>query len=202
MLFQPDEEEQEKNDYFESSGPAEEPVREPKKPAYKPEDPDYWEEEESEWEHLKPRRSMAPWLWLGGAFVIVALMIGIWLRFFSPYIDEASQVGYVENIERRGTIFNTYEGVLIPYKEIFDTTRIYTRDFIFTAADEQVAIALKKASFDVRPVRVSYKRYHGILPWRGSSKTIVTAVDSVDPQKILPPEFAPKSAGRWEHALK
>ncbi|MDE6796037.1 MAG: hypothetical protein K2J63_12135, partial [Muribaculaceae bacterium] len=110
-------------------------------------------------------------------------------RFLSPYVTDASQVGYVEHIEKRGTVFKTYEGVLLPYKELLDTTRVYRRDFIFTAADEKTAVSLKQAMLDGRPVRVSYKQYHAILPWRGSSKTIVTGVDSVDASKILPPEF-------------
>ena len=98
-------------------------------------------------------------------------------------------MGYVESIERRGTVFKTYEGVLLPYKELLDTTRVYRRDFIFTAADEKGAVALKRAMYLGRPVRVSYKQYHAIVPWRGSSKIVVTAVDSVDPNTILPPEY-------------
>ena len=126
-----------------------------------------------------------------GVLLLILFMLEMWLRFLSPYVEDASQVGYVESIERRGTLFKTYEGVLLPYKEQIDTTRVYRRDFIFTAADEQTAVKLKKAMFDARPVRVEYKQYHAILPWRGASKTIVTAVDSVDPSKILPPEFMP-----------
>ena len=181
-----------KNDYFDSEELPEEPVKEPKKPALSPDDPDYWEEEESEWDHLKPRNKVKPWLWFGGILVLIALIIGCWLRYFKPYVQDAYQFGYVENIERRGTIFETYEGVLIPYKELMDTTRIYSRDFIFTAANAKVATRLRRAQFNAMPVRVEYKKYHATLPWRGSSKVIITAVDSVDPGKILPPEFAPR----------
>lgn len=188
MLFEPEDDEQEKNDYFESS---EEPVKkpeEPKKPSYAPDDPAYWEEE-SEWEHLKPRRRSRLWLWLVGVVVIVGLTIACWLRYFSPYVDDATQFGYVENIEKRGTVFKTYEGVLIPYKELMDTTRIYSRDFIFTAKNDSLAAMLKRAQFASRPVRVGYKKYHATVPWRGASKIIVTSVDSANPNRILPPEF-------------
>lgn len=191
MLFEPKDPDKEKDDFFD--GPdIPEPVKEPKKPQYKPEDPDYWEEEESEWEHLKPRDKSRLWLWLGVAVVIIAFMIACWLRYFSPYVEEATQYGYVEQVEKRGTIFKTYEGVLLPYKELTDTTRIYSRDFIFTAADRSVFRSLRDAQRDGRPVRVEYKRYHATLPWRGSSKTVITAVDSVDPSSILPPEFSPR----------
>lgn len=190
MIFKPsDEEEKDNNDYFD--GPdIPEPPEQPKKPIYQPDDPDYWEEE-PEWEHLKPKRKWKLWLWLGSILVIIAFMFAMWLRFFNPYVEDASQVGYVEHIEHRGTIFKTFEGVLLPYKELIDTTRLYRRDFVFTAADEKSAIRLKQAMLDGRPVRVNYKQYHATLPWRGSSKTIVTSVDSVDPSKILPPEYRP-----------
>lgn len=193
MIFKPsdDEEENDKNDYFD--GPdIPEPVEQPKKPVYLPDDPDYWEQE-SEWEHLKPKRKWRLWIWIGSIVLLIALICAVWLRFINPYVEDASQVGYVEHIERRGSVFKTFEGILLPYKELIDTTRIYRRDFIFTAADEPTAVRLKQAMIDGRPVRVTYKQYHATLPWRGSSKTIVTAVDSVDPSRILPPEFRPRS---------
>lgn len=113
------------------------------------------------------------------------------VQILLPIRDDAIQFGYVENIERRGTVFKTFEGVLIPYKELMDTTRIYSRDFIFTAVDEKVATRLKRAQISAEPVRVGYRKYHATLPWRGASKIVVTSVDSVNPDKILPPEFAP-----------
>ncbi len=180
-----------KNDYFDNEDLPEEPVKEPKKPVYTPDNPAYWDEEESEWEHLKPSRKYAVWIWCGTALLVVALGIGCWFRYFSPYVQDAVQFGYVENIERRGTVFQTYEGVLIPYKELMDTTRIYSRDFIFSAANDTLAARLKRAQLGAVPVKVEYKKYHATVPWRGAAKIIVTAVDSVDPKKILPPEFAP-----------
>lgn len=192
MLFTPKDDDEEKNDYFDSDGIPEEPVKEPEKPKYRPEDPAYWDEDESEWEHLRPRRRWMPWFWTAAVLVVAALLAGCWIRFFSPYVEDAVQYGYVEHIEKRGAVFKTYEGVLIPYKELMDTTRIYSRDFIFSAADATVATRLKLAQRKAMPVMVEYKRYHATLPWRGASKIVVTAVDSVDPAKILPPEFAPR----------
>lgn len=193
MLLGPTDDEKDGNDFFESDAQPEPPVKEPKKPTYKPDDPAYWEEEESEWEHLRPRPSIAPWLWAAGAVIVVALFVALWMRFFSPYVEEATQFGYVESIEKRGTFFKTYEGVLIPYKELMDTTRIYRRDFVFTAENESIAIMLKKAQIDARPIRVGYSRFHATVPWRGASKTVINSVDSADPAKILPPEFTPET---------
>ena len=192
MLFD-QHEENEKDDFFDNENenqPAERP-KEEKKPVYKEDDPAFWEEDESEWDHLKPRSYNMVWLWVIGVVVLIGLLIGCWLRYFSPYVEDATQYGYIENIERRGTVFKTYEGTLIPYKELMDTTRIYSRDFIFSVKDNKTATLLKKAQYDARPVRVEYKKYHATVPWRGSSKIVVTNVDSIDPAKILPPEFAP-----------
>lgn len=167
-------------------------IKEEKTPRYKPSDPEYWEQDESEWEHLKPRTRLPLWLWILCAAVVIGLVVGCWIRFFSPYVTDATQYGYVEGIERRGMIFDTYEGTLIPYKELMDTTRIYNRDFVFSVADANTAAELKKALYANKPVRVSYKRYHATVPWRGASKIVVTSADTVDRSLILPPEFAPK----------
>ena len=106
MIFDSKDPTQEKDDFFD--GPdIPEPVKEPKKPTFKPEDPDYWEEE-SEWEHLKPPRKTRLWLWIGLPVLFLALIAACWLRYFSPYVEEATQYGYVEHIEKRGTVFKTY----------------------------------------------------------------------------------------------
>ena len=99
--------------------------------------------------------------------------------------------GYVENIEKRGTIFKTYEGTLIPYRELMDTTRVYSRDFIFSVEDNKTATTLKEALYNAKPVRIGYKKYHATVPWRGANKIVVTSADTINPDKILPPEFAP-----------
>ena len=181
-----------KDDFFDGEDSArEQKPKEEKKPTYKPDDPDYWEEEESDWSHLKPHRRWPLWLWIVGVAVIVGLIIGCWIRYFSPYVEDATQFGYVENIERRGTIFKTYEGTLIPYKELMDTTRVYSRDFIFSVANDSTAAKLKQALIMGKPVRIGYKKYHATVPWRGANKIVVTEADTVHPSTILPPEFAP-----------
>ena len=189
MFFDPDKEpDNEKEDFFET--PPEEPKpKEPKKPEYKPDDPAYWEQEESDWEHLVPGSNRRIWIWSGICVLALILALAFWMRYFSPYVEDATQFGYVESIESRGNMFKTYEGVLIPYKELFDTTRVYRRDFMFTAENVEIAKKLRMMQYAARPVRVTYKQYHAIVPWRGSSKIIITDVDSVSPDSILPPDF-------------
>ena len=184
-----------KNDYFDGPDIPDKPVKkeEPKGPVYTPDDPEYWEQPESEFEHLKPRRrNWRFWVVVSAGAVVMAALIALYLRFFSPYVTDASMCGYVEGIERRGTVFTTFEGVLLPYKELKDTTRVYRSDFKFSTTDEELATKLRRMQYSNRPVRVEYKRYKGRVPWRGDEYVIVTRVDSVDPRTIRPPEVQPE----------
>lgn len=187
--------EDDSKDYFD--GPElPEQRKEPKPPVYTPDDPRYWEQDESEFEHLRPGRRYMLWVWVAAAGVALGLILTVYFRWFSPYVEGATQYGYVESLERRGTIFDTYEGVLLPYKDLMDTTRSYGGDFVFTCADGDVAVKLRRMQYANLPVRVVYRRYHATLPWRGDSRIIVERVDSVDPLRILPPEFTPETMRR------
>ncbi len=184
-----------KSDYFDGPDVPDKPVKEkvPKGPVYQPDDPEYWEQPESEWEHLKPRkRNWRFWVLVGCAAVLLGVLVALYMRFFTPYVREASICGYVEGIERRGRLFTTFEGVLLPYKELKDTTRVYRQDFRFSIGDEELATKLRQMQYANRPVRVEYVRYKGRVPWRGDENVIITKVDSVDPRAILPPEFQPE----------
>lgn len=179
-----------RNDFFEETIHPE-PPKPPREPELKPDDPRYWEREDSEWEHITPSTKHTIYILLGVAAVIIALLVAVYLRYFSPYVDDAVEYGYIEHIEHKGTVIKTYEGVMILFRELHDTTRVYQRDFTFSTSDHDVAVKLKQYELAHKPVRVSYRQYHATVPWRGDSKTIVTAVDSVDPRTILPPGFRP-----------
>lgn len=189
MIFK--EPEEKDNDYFD--GPdLPDPVKQPKAPTLHPDDPDYWNQDESEFEHIRPRNRRWWIWWLVAVALSAGFIIGAWLRFFSPVVEGGVQYGYVERIDKRGLVFKTFEGVVIPYKELFDTTRIYQRDFAFTAADAKIAAQLLLMEKSAIPVRLEYDRYNATLPWRGDSKIVVTRVDTADVSKILPPEFRPE----------
>ncbi len=182
---------EEKDDYFEGEYEIRDEVKQPVAPQLEPDNPDYWEQPESEFEHLKPTKGRR-WIWWGVlAGVVLAVILFLYFRYFSPYVEEATQYGYVEQIEREGLLFKTYEGVLLPYKELMDTTRVYREDFVFSA-NSTAATELRRNQYANRPVRVVYRRYYGSLPWRGNSRIVVDRVDTVNPAKILPPEFQPR----------
>lgn len=186
--------EEEKNDYFEDAEVPEKPA-EVQKPTYTPDDPRYWEEPEDEFEHLRPSRRInwKLWAWLLVSAVAIGLLWAGYIRLFHPCIREASQSGYIEKLDKRGDTFITFEGVMLPYRNLMDTMRSYDGDFEFSVTDPAVAAQLQRMLFDNRPVRVHYREYHVALPWRGDTRRLVESVDSVNPQDLLPPDRQPAS---------
>lgn len=191
MIFNTDDNpEKERNDYFEAE-PQEEKPKAPKPPRIEPDDPRYYDEEESEWEHLQPRRSLKFYLWLALAGVVLGFIIAGYIRYFSPKQDDAYVYGYIELIDREGVLFHTFEGTLLPYREMMDSNRVYREDFHFSVGSDSLAARIKAVEKRGLPVRLGYRRYRGVLPWRGATPVIVTSVDSVDPRRLLPPDANP-----------
>lgn len=116
------------------------------------------------------------WLWF---FLIVAvvLAVAVTIRYFVPYVTESRAIGYVTLVEKRGIVFPTFEGEMVSESQLADTTRIYSRDLNFSIPDEDLALRLQQYQGSGRPVKVTFKRYYGTLPWRGASNTV--AVDFV-----------------------
>lgn len=180
---------EERNDFFVDADVPEKPKPE-KKPVYKRDDPRYWDQPEDEFEHLRPSASTGRKIFLLSGVIIVLLILCWWgySWMFSPYVEQGTQYGYVESIDKRGDLFKTYEGVMLPYKSLMDTSRSYEKDFAFSTKDPGLAAKLSKMMFANRPVKIRYEIYRSRMPWRGDSRVIVTGVDSVDPSLILPPD--------------
>ncbi|MDE7463238.1 MAG: hypothetical protein K2M88_08775 [Muribaculaceae bacterium] len=173
-------------DYFDAPANAE-VKKTPKQPEFKPDDPRYYERDD-EWEHIRPAaRNWKMWVMLALFGILCGAGIALYLYYFSPYVENSYQYGYVEKIERRGTIFKTFEGVLLPYKSLADTIQPYAGDMRFSTTDDHVAAELLRLQLANIPARVKYKTFKGTLPWRGDSRIIVTEVDTADVSKIYPP---------------
>ena len=185
MIFRPKNEDIEDDDFFNTPHQPQAP-KPPKAPDPTPDDPKYYDIDD-EWEHLRPAsRNWKYWLWLLGGAVLAGAFFAAYLRWITPYSTLETQYGYVETIARRGEIFKTFEGVIIPYKAINDTVEPYTGDIVFSAADDHVAATLLKLQKANLPARVELSRYHGALPWRGESKVVVVKADTADVTKIYP----------------
>lgn len=180
-----------RDDDFYNDDDYEEPVRtqKPKVPKLDPEDPDYWLDEQSEFGHIMPKpRSTWKW-WLVGIMAIIVAVAGGCLWFFKPYVDGAVKYGYIKSMERHGTLVKTFEGVLIPYRELGDKTPTYFEEIPFSVDGDSLAAHMKGMMLKSIPVRIEYEIYHQPLFWKGASPMIVVEVDTADINRILPPEY-------------
>lgn len=180
-------EDDDKENLFNGFEPEE--PKKPKEPAYQPDDPRYWDRDEGEWDHLRPTsvgRKLI--MWGIGALSVLLLVWLAWRFVFAPYAEDAVQYGYIDTVERRGDFFKTYEGTMLPYKTLHDTTRLYREDFIFSTSDKLGAV-LREYQNSGHPLRVEYRTYRFPLPWRGESKRVVVRVDTVNPDSIIPADW-------------
>lgn len=177
-------------DYYDDDY-EDEPVEksEPKQPKLDPEDPDYWLDERSEFDHILPKPKKAWKWWLIGAAAFLIIIGGLWVWFFRPYVDDAVKYGYIKSMERRGSLVKTFEGVLIPYREIGDPTPTYFEEIQFSVANDSLAARMKELMLARIPVKVGYEVYRHPILWKGSSPMLIIAADTADVNSILPPDY-------------
>lgn len=117
----------------------------------------------------KPRRRHHPMLIL--LLAIIAVCSGIvYIRYWVPYVDEATVTGHITDIERRGILFKTYEGRMTALQPHNDSIR----EFDFVIMDTALVRRLQAVQAGGDRVVLVYERYYGILPWRGNSTNVVT----------------------------
>ncbi|MDE6291736.1 MAG: hypothetical protein K2M16_09405 [Muribaculaceae bacterium] len=185
-----DEDDDAGNDYYDSDAEPAPPVRKTKVPKLDPEDPDYWIEDQDSPLSGIITNTGKKWKWKLAVFIAILLSaIGAWIWFFRPYSDNAVKYGYIKNMERRGSLIKTFEGTMIPYKELGDPNPFYFQELRFSVASDSVAAAMKRMMLGCVPVRVEYETYHTPLPWKGEETIVVIKADTADPRKILPPEY-------------
>lgn len=165
------------------------PPKKVRQPKLDPEDPDYWLDERSDYPHIIPKPSKVWKWWIAGVVLLLTMICGVWMWFFRPYVDDAVKYGYIKSMERRGTVVKTFEGVLIPYKELGDANPLYFEEIPFSVDGDSLAAHMKGMMLRCVPVRLEYEVYHQPLFWKGASPMIVTAADSADVSRILPPEY-------------
>lgn len=184
-MFNNDEDD-DKEGFYDGFEPEE--PKQPRSPRLQPDDPRYWDREPDRWEHLRPSRFKRLVI-LSGAGILALILL--WLTgvfFLSPAVDDAVQYGYIDHVERSGTVFKTYEGNMLPYKTLHDTTRSYSGDFIFSTS-EKLGPTLRAFQNSGRPLRVEYRTYRYAIPWKGNCRTVVVRVDTVSPDSILPAAY-------------
>lgn len=177
------------NDYFDDNDyPVK--TKQKKAPKLDPEDPDYWigEEESPLSEIIHKPKNKWKW-WLASAVALLIFILFSWIWFLRPHTDNAVKYGYIINMERRGSLVKTFEGTMVPYKELGDPHPLRFEKVGFSVESDSLAAVMKRFMLRCVPVRVEYKEYHAPLPWKGEAPLIIVNADSADPHKILPPEF-------------
>ena len=119
------------------------------------------------------------------AVVVLGVALALFFRYFSPYVSDAQETGYVMKIEKRGLLFKTYEGEMVSETTLLNDSKVYQRDFVFSFDNDSLALrAMELQGKDVCVI-LKYKSYDGVLPWRGESRNIITAVTPTDAQAAM-----------------
>lgn len=118
---------------------------------------------------------------------VVALVVFVYVKFFFVYSQGVNE-GDINYFQYEGFVFKTYEGKMIQtgYNSRNSNATIQSNEFKFSVEDEQVAKQIESSSS--RQIKLHWKRYLGVLPWRGNSQYVVDSVVYVQPinQPVLP----------------
>ena len=119
------------------------------------------------------------------ALAVVALAVFVYVKFFFVYSQGVNE-GDINYFQNEGFIFKTYEGKMIQtgYNSRNTSATIQSNEFKFSVEDEQVARQIENSSS--RQIKLHWKRYLGVLPWRGNSQFVVDSVVYVQPLNALP----------------
>lgn len=117
--------------------------------------------------------------------VLVGLVVFVYVKFFFVYSQGVNE-GDINYFQNEGFIFKTYEGKMIQtgYNSRNTSATIQSNEFKFSVEDEQVARQIESSSS--RQIKLHWKRYLGVLPWRGNSQYVVDSVVYVQPMNTLP----------------
>ncbi len=134
------------------------------------------EEEEERRSSRRSRRGGCGFFAWFFVIVIASLAVAFYIRYYIPHTTDSRTRGYVTVVEKRGILFKTFEGELVPETQISDSSRIYSRDFQFSIPDDSLGRLLQSYQGTGRPVTITTKKYYGSLPWRGATNTILTDI--------------------------
>lgn len=108
--------------------------------------------------------------------VFIVLCTAFYIRYFVPYTSETLTTGYITLVEKRGLFFKTFEGEMISESVLADTAKVYSRDFYFSIPNDSLGRLVQSYQGTGKRVTLTTQKYYGTLPWRGSQKSVVTAV--------------------------
>jgi hypothetical protein len=114
---------------------------------------------------------------LGTLLVLLLLIFFIRDRYFHVY-QESDIKGRIADVSLRGSVFKTYEGKMLSY-DVVAPGNVVKSEFNFSVKDDSIVQKLGQLKQTPLAVQVHYKEYKSSVPWRGETKYIVTAIDTV-----------------------
>lgn len=121
---------------------------------------------------------------IAGCVVSVVALIGLaifmYVKFWFVY-KEGNNEGDINYFQREGFIFKTYEGKMIQMGYSSHSTGVQSNEFKFSVEDERIAEQINNSPS--RQVKLFWKSYLGVLPWRGNSVYVVDSVIPIMPIK-------------------
>lgn len=100
-----------------------------------------------------------------------------YIYFYVPFSDSGVKAGVLNNVKHKGYVFKTYEGELIQVGFSHGKQGLQSNQFLFSVEDE--AVAKRLMNLAGQEVKLHYKEYFGVLPWRGHSKFVVDSIVQV-----------------------
>ena len=116
--------------------------------------------------------------------LLLVLAVFIYVKFFFVY-SEGTNEGDINYFQREGFVFKTYEGKMIQtgYNSHNTSATIQSNEFKFSVVDERIAEQIDSNSS--RQIKLHWKRYLGVLPWRGNSQFVVDSIIMVKRPAII-----------------
>ena len=116
--------------------------------------------------------------------LLLVLAVFIYVKFFFVY-SEGTNEGDINYFQREGFVFKTYEGKMIQtgYNSHNTSATIQSNEFKFSVVDERIAEQIDSNSS--RQIKLHWKRYLGVLPWRGNSQFVVDSIITVKRPTII-----------------
>ena len=112
--------------------------------------------------------------------LVLGLGIIVFFKFFFVYSQGVNE-GDINYFQNEGFIFKTYEGKMIQTGYSSHSTGVQSNEFKFSVEDERIAQQI--ISSPSRQVKLFWKSYLGVLPWRGNSVYVVDSVIPIMPTK-------------------
>lgn len=113
------------------------------------------------------------------AVLIVVAIGGFMIYFYMPYGDSSVKAGQLNYVMHKGILFKTYEGKLIQTGiKTGSTGGVQSNEFEFSIQNKE--LAQKLMGMAGQNVKLHYKEYFGVLPWRGYTRYIVDSIVAVE----------------------